>query len=549
VTTGSLLLAIAALAAATFFFLWLRQARAARTEATRADALAAELQQLRERLAKLEPYSAIPSVEQHVAALKHTAEIEASRIVDAAQQRSKSIDERIEKAEEQAEIIKARARRQADESAEEARRSAAKILQQATADKEALDLSSAAMKAEAAELERTLVALRNIVDGYGDQYIVPTYTLLDELADDFGYDEAGAKHKEFRTQVRRMTQERRGGECDYVEANRRDTAITFVLDAFNGKVDSIISDVKADNFGTLAQKIRDARQVVNRHGAAFRNARISDEFMNLRIEELRWSCTLVALKEKEREEQRALRERIREEERAQKELDRALKDAAKEEESLLKAMEKVKADLERAADADRQKYEAKLFDLELKLRDAEAKSKKAISMAQLTKAGHVYIISNIGSFGEEVFKIGLTRRLEPMDRVRELGDASVPFEFDVHAMIQSDNAPALETELHKRFLRKQVNKVNPRKEFFRVQLTEIRTAVEALGCQAHWSMTAAARSFRESMAIEKALAEKRIDEKEWVKQQLEGATSSFDDEIEEAATSKVPTRRKSEVLA
>jgi hypothetical protein len=549
VTSTSALLLVTALAAGAFLVLWLRQSRLTRDEIARANAISNDSEAQRARLAKLEPYAAIPELEKHLAELRRTAEAEARRITEAAEQKYGAAREQVEQAAEHAEVIKTRARRQAEAEIEEARQKVNQLIAQAQSEQQQLAIDSLEKRKEIADLERTITALRNIIDGYGDTYIVPTFTLLDDLAEEFGYEDAGKKHKELRSEVRRMTQERRGAECDYVEANRRDTAITFVLDAFNGKVDSIIADVKADNFGTLAQKIRDARQIVNRHGSAFRNARITDEFMNLRIEELRWSCTLVALKEKEREEQRAMRERIREEERAQKELDRALKEAAKEEESLAKAMEKVRADLEKAADADRQKYEAKLFDLELKLRDAEAKSKKAMSMAQLTKAGHVYIISNIGSFGEEVFKIGLTRRLDPLDRVRELGDASVPFEFDVHALIQADDAPALETELHKRFVRMQVNKVNPRKEFFRVPLTEIRNAVEALGCHAHWSMTAAARSYRESQAIEKALADKKLDEKEWLKQQLDVAKATFDDDIEEAPTTKVPTRRKNEVLA
>ncbi len=127
-------------------------------------------------------------------------------------------------------------------------------------------------------------------------------------------------------------------------------------------------------------------------------------------------------------------------------------------------------------------------------------------MAQQTRCGYVYIISNLGSFGEDVFKIGLTRRLEPMDRVKELGDSSVPFEFDVHALIRSDDAPALEHKLHRHFLLHQVNKVNHRKEFFRCDLATIRKEVVELGLQAQWTMKAEARDYRETLAIEKKIA-------------------------------------------
>ena len=131
-------------------------------------------------------------------------------------------------------------------------------------------------------------------------------------------------------------------------------------------------------------------------------------------------------------------------------------------------------------------------------------------MAQQTKRGHVYVISNIGSFGEEVFKVGMTRRLEPMDRVKELGDASVPFSFDVHAMIYSDDAPALEKSLHRVFDDKSVNKVNPRKEFFKLPLSEIKQAVEQENVDdVHWTLKAEAAEYRESMSINRSIVKQK----------------------------------------
>ena len=117
--------------------------------------------------------------------------------------------------------------------------------------------------------------------------------------------------------------------------------------------------------------------------------------------------------------------------------------------------------------------EEKITDMQSKLSEAEERAERAISMAQITKRGHIYIISNIGSFGRGIYKIGMTRRLEPIDRVNELGDASVPFKFDVHAIIKSDNAPELEKQLHSRFDNLRVNKINTRREYFRVTLEEI----------------------------------------------------------------------------
>jgi hypothetical protein len=175
--------------------------------------------------------------------------------------------------------------------------------------------------------------------------------------------------------------------------------------------------------------------------------------------------------------------------------------------------------MDKATDEERAKFQQKLSELSERLRVAEEKNQRAISMAQQTKSGHVYIISNVGSFGEHVYKIGMTRRLEPLERVHELGDASVPFEFDVHALIPSDNAPALEHALHQRFARNKVNKVNPRKEFFRVTLQDIRQEIERTGIEVAWTLTAAAREFRETQATERALANKTIDEAAWLEQQ------------------------------
>ncbi len=176
---------------------------------------------------------------------------------------------------------------------------------------------------------------------------------------------------------------------------------------------------------------------------------------------------------------------------------------------------------------EKAKLEARLLDLSAKLVEAEENSKKAISMAQQTKKGHVYVISNIGSFGEDIYKIGLTRRLDPDERIRELGDASVPFPFDVHAMFVSDDAPALENILHRKFVERQLNKINRRKEFFRVNLKEIRQVADELGIQAVWTLTAAAVQYRETLALERAMNTDAELKRRWLADQ---ATFNFTDE-------------------
>lgn len=368
---------------------------------------------------------------------------------------------------------------------------------------------------KANELERTITAMKNTIHGYGTQYLKPTFALLDELAADFGHTEAGQKLKEARAHSAQMVRSGLAAVCDYVEQNRKETAIAFVIDAFNGKVDSILSKTKKDNYGTLEQKIRDAFYMVNHNGTAFRNARITEEYLAARLDELKWGTIVAELKAQAQEEQRRLREQIREEERARREYEKAMRDAAKEEEMLRKAMEKAQQQMESASEAQKAEFEAKLAELEGKLKEAEERGQRALSMAQQTKHGNVYVISNIGAFGENVYKVGMTRRLDPLDRVRELGDASVPFPFDVHAIIESDDAPGLETTLHRALSMMQMNKVNPRKEFFRVQLSDIRSLVENAGLTANWTMEAEAAEYRETLAIEEEMRNDPDAQKKW----------------------------------
>ena len=386
--------------------------------------------------------------------------------------------------------------------------SAAKI---AEAEKRAQEIAGEAYFAirEKTHLEESVRAIRNVIDGYGDRYIIPTRSLIDDLAAGFGHTEAGQALQLARQQSRQMVEEGGAAECDYVETNRRDTAVRFATDAFNGRVDAILTKVGEENFGTLRQKILDAFNLVNLYGAAFRNVRIRQTYLDSRLSELKWACSAYELKLREREEQRRLREQIREEERARREYEKALKESQREEEVIKQALEKARKEAEAAGAQEREKYAKRMADLEARLAEAEAKNQRALSMAQQTRKGNVYIISNVGSFGDGVFKIGMTRRLEPMERIWELGDASVPFDFDVHAIIPSDDAPALEGELHDAFEDLRINHVNLRKEFFRVPLERVRKIVADRGISATFTMAAEAQEYRESQAIAKLSPEER----------------------------------------
>lgn len=401
----------------------------------------------------------------------------------------------------------------------EASRHAAEIIEKANDNAKTIAGDAFEMAKSVQIYKEQSVALRNIIEGYGDRYLKPSDSVLDGLAEEFGFTEAGRELARTRALCREMVEEGMAASTEYVEPNRKKTACAFIIDAFNGKVDSILSTVKTTNIGILEKKIQDAYTLVNMLGAAFRSTRITPEYFKERMSELRWAAAVIALKDKQREEQRAIKEQIREEERARREYERAIRDAEKQEAAIKKAIEKATAQLSKANEEQRSQYEAQLLELQTQLAVAEARNQRALSMAQQTRSGHVYIISNIGSFGDDVYKIGMTRRLEPLDRVRELGDASVPFPFDVHAMIFSEDAPALETELHKLFARNQINKVNPRKEFFRLSIAEIREYIDKKDMQIQWTMTAEAAQYRETLALEKAFKNNAHLENQWAKNQ------------------------------
>jgi hypothetical protein len=205
-----------------------------------------------------------------------------------------------------------------------------------------------------------------------------------------------------------------------------DKILKLMLRAFNGECDALIAKVRYDNARLFEDRIRKSRESINKLGAGF-TCSVTDEYLDLKLHELHLTHEYQEKLQAEREEQRALREQMREEERAQKEIERAQREAEQEEERFSRALDKARQEAEKAVGEKQQRLLEQVRELEQKVLDAEAKRQRAISMAQLTKSGHVYILSNVGSFGEHVFKIGMTRRIVPQDRVDELGDASVPF--------------------------------------------------------------------------------------------------------------------------
>ena len=282
-------------------------------------------------------------------------------------------------------------------------------------------------------------------------------------------------------------------------------SIQLLLRAFNGECDSFIAKVTYKNISLMKKRIQASYEAINRIGERSNMVQISRNYKELKLQELCYVYEYHEWKQREKEEQARIREQIREEERAAKELEKAKRDAEKEAKRNADALAKARAEVEGANEKQKEKLFAQIAELEQRMKEMEEKN-RYISQAMLTKSGHVYIISNIGSFGEDMLKIGMTRRLEPMDRVKELGDASVPFPFDVHAMIRTSDAPTLENALHKHFDDRRVNLENNRKEFFYVTLDEIQSELNVLKdelnieAEIHITMAAEAKQWRMSEA-------------------------------------------------
>lgn len=250
--------------------------------------------------------------------------------------------------------------------------------------------------------------------------------------------------------------------------------IKLFLRSFNNECDAAIQAVRFSNFDRCYERIEKAFTTINNLGKT-NTVHIAQQYKKLKLEELVLAYEYQRKKQEEKEAAAELRAQQREDAKAAKELAEARKKTEKDRLHFQQALDAIQARLEESPDdpalkAKREELLDSLDGIAAKLEDIDYRQTNQ-------RAGYVYIISNIGSFGEGVYKIGMTRRLDPMERVYELGDASVPFRFDVHAMIFSNDAPKLEAALHNAFADKRVNAVNPRREYFRVSLDEIKAVV------------------------------------------------------------------------
>lgn len=251
----------------------------------------------------------------------------------------------------------------------------------------------------------------------------------------------------------------------------------LLLRAFNSECDEIIGKVKYNNYDASVKKMERSFNAIAKLGVTMSVSIISN-YYDLKIQELRLALEYQIQKQREKEEKAELRAQQREEARLQKELKEQRKNIDKERKHYEQALSNINHQISTASDDNIEDLNQKKEEIIQSLSEIDTKIKDIDYREANQKAGYVYVISNIGSFGEGIYKIGMTRRLNPQDRVDELGDASVPFKFDVHAMIFSEDAPALEAALHRAFEDRKLNLVNQRREFFRVSLDEIKDVVK-----------------------------------------------------------------------
>jgi hypothetical protein len=240
----------------------------------------------------------------------------------------------------------------------------------------------------------------------------------------------------------------------------------LMLRAYNAEAENVVRTLRAGNTAAAVKRLDSARAAIAKLGAIM-EMRISDGYHALRIEEVEMTADYQMKKEEEREVARAERERLREERKVEAELASSRERLEKERSHILTVLDKLKT--KGGTDPE----------LEEKLASVDESIAQNDYRAANIRAGYVYVISNRGAFGQHVVKIGLTRRLEPLDRIHELGDASVPFRFDVHAIYFSEDAVKLEAELHNHFAACRVNWANDRKEFFFARPADVRDVLAA----------------------------------------------------------------------
>jgi hypothetical protein len=277
----------------------------------------------------------------------------------------------------------------------------------------------------------------------------------------------------------------------------------LILRSFNNECDYCVDNVKFSNIDMYEKRIAKSFEALLKLGRIM-NARVTEAYRKAKMEELHLAFEYQQKKQEEKEAQKQAREELREQQKLEQEIRQAREKIAKEKKHFRQAIDELEQKLADSSDnTEIEQIKLKLSEVQSQYSELEKEEKVIDYREQNAKAGYVYIISNIGSFGDSVYKIGMTRRLEPIERIDELGSASVPFSFDVHALIFSENAPALEAKLHEHFHRSRINKLNNRKEFFKADIAEIERIVkENYDNVVDVIKDAPAEQYRQSLLIE-----------------------------------------------
>lgn len=274
-----------------------------------------------------------------------------------------------------------------------------------------------------------------------------------------------------------------------------------LIRSFNGECEAAISKVTYSNIDRITKRIEKSFEQLNKLNEP-NGVQLNSQYLYSKIDELHLAYEYANKKQAEKEALREQREREREEKRAQQEIKEAHKQLDKELSHYKKALSELNEKLAGLEGADREAVLLNIDELQKNIDESEVKKKDLDYRQENATAGYVYIISNIGSFGEDIVKIGVTRRLDPLERVYELGSASVPFKFDVHALIFSYDAYSLESELHTRFASQRINKVNSRKEYYHVPISEIKDVLsEYKDLTVDFNEVPEAPEYRESLAM------------------------------------------------
>lgn len=358
--------------------------------------------------------------------------------------------------------------------------------------------------------------LENFVKGYSN-YFISDFSVFDELIEKYGFAD-GAKQLQIarkRTQI--LIENNEAVTSGYLNVFTSNIIKSFLLEAFNTKIENLYQTIKKTTYPIIEKQIIDYFTSINQIGNFLSQTQITESYLASKLEEIKWTYRINEFIEKKKIADAAKREELKDMLKAKKEQDKAIlkihNAILNRQEHLTQLDEKIKNLDDSSPEKIKLIKERSIISNEIK--DLQGKQEKTKSMAELGfKAGVVYIISNIGSFGENIFKIGMTRRYDveecifaPQKRIDELFSASIPFPFDVHAFIETEDAIKLEKALHDKLVLQRVNKVNHFKEFFNISSTDIYNSVNEvlnnLGItkEIHWTLEAQMAQWKETQII------------------------------------------------